>query len=269
MSKCAKKSIKGAGAPPSGNCSTAWKGLYCGEGMRATGTPYKVDSGAHYLPRPGFETTTKDIGEWAYFGQIDNENFLESASLVGRSSSGEFVPVSKAALFGKSVALLFSALSHPKCTNFIPFLKQFYKNVNEAGQYPKIEIIFVSMDGSKEDYIANRNNMPWLSVEYNSPLQRGLINKFDVKAFLPGRSDGRFLGKGIPKLIVVGHEGQPIHWLPCEHQSPNVLREWDIYSNRWPLVSSTETATVEAVENAEATKTPYAGTSWGMVQKLR
>ena len=58
---------------------------------------------------------------------------------------------------------------------------QFYKNVNESGDQPKIEIVYISLDSSREAYEESRRCMPWLSLQYNSPLRNRLIKRYKLK----------------------------------------------------------------------------------------
>lgn len=45
---------------------------------------------------------------------------------------------------------------------------------------------------------------------------------------LPGR-----VTMGLPRLLVVGPRGEEMHWLPCDHESAVVLKEWDFVASQW------------------------------------
>lgn len=91
---------------------------------------------------------------------------------------------------GKSVALYFADYSKLKCRNFLPLLTSMYRSINESGMLTafssvtmkfffcysifmlgdqqKIEIIFVSLDESFEEYEKHRNKQPWLAISYGN-----------------------------------------------------------------------------------------------------
>ena len=58
---------------------------------------------------------------------------------------------------------------------------QFYQTVNTAGGHPKIEVIYIGLDGEAAEFEDSRQRMPWLSLQYNSPLRHKLIKRYRLK----------------------------------------------------------------------------------------
>ncbi|CDJ43638.1 hypothetical protein, conserved, partial [Eimeria tenella] len=175
MKRAAAQQQQGASQGPRNT-----RGAYSGESRPSEG--FKIDRGQQYLMRSGFAPSTAPIGSTVSgHPEGEFESFLEGVGedLVGLSVEG-FRPVGLDALWGRSVALLFSAGTHPKCSSFIPFLAQFYKNVNEAGDRPKVEIIYVSLDESEAAFESSRQQMPWLSLQFNSPTRQKLIKRYRI-----------------------------------------------------------------------------------------
>lgn len=148
--------------------------------------------------------------------------------------NGEIADVKR--LSGKSVALYFASYDHPKCMSFLPFLKQFYHSINQGSPEGKIEIIFVSLDSTKEKYLQHRSLMPWVSIDYDNDLRTTLRQKYKLKIEdVParGRAAGSAPSTGLPRLLVIGESGEQMHWLQCEHSGPVILKEWDFHSHRF------------------------------------
>ncbi|XP_026194178.1 probable nucleoredoxin 1 [Cyclospora cayetanensis] len=157
------------------------RGQFVGETRSAEG--YVIDRGGEYLMRAGFEPSTVPIGANVLDPSREYEGLLDGAGddLVKRAIGGRYEPVGMDQLWGRSVALLFSAGCHPKCASFVPFLIQFYKNVNEEGGGPKVEVIYISLDNDEEAFENSRRTMPWLSLQYSSPLRDRLMKRYRLK----------------------------------------------------------------------------------------
>lgn len=71
-------------------------------------------------------------------------------------------------LKNKIVGLYFSAHWCPPCRQFTPILKDFYEGLKEE----LFELIFVTSDRSKEQYLEYYNNFHglWLRLEFNDPM---------------------------------------------------------------------------------------------------
>ena len=64
------------------------------------------------------------------------------------------------------VGLYFSAHWCPPCRNFTPVLAEFYKKFTAANP-GKLEIVFVSSDGSEEDFKSYYGDMPWAALPFS------------------------------------------------------------------------------------------------------
>ena len=67
---------------------------------------------------------------------------------------------------GKTLGLYFSALWCRTCQGFTPILSDFYKDYHESKNF---EIVFVSVDNSKEAFVQSFDEMPWLALQYKKP----------------------------------------------------------------------------------------------------
>ena len=92
------------------------------------------------------------------------------------------------------VALYFSAHWCPPCNKFTPKLDEFYTTVNNDEK--EIEIIFVSLDNSKNEFKEYYNTMPWVAVPYDSNNRELISEIFEIQ--------------GIPSLFVFTNEGKLI-----------------------------------------------------------
>ncbi|KAL8273121.1 hypothetical protein Esti_002879 [Eimeria stiedai] len=141
---------------------------------------------------------------------------------------------------------------------------QFYKSVNEEGDKKKVEVVYVSLDEERQAFEDSRAHMPWLSVQFDSPLRGTLIRRYRVKVEPSGHSSplpGSVV-LGLPRLLVVGPQGQALHWLHCEHESPVVLREWDFTATQWP-------PTVDvAADKGDSCSRPHGGDTRDKMQDL-
>ncbi len=94
----------------------------------------------------------------------------------------------------KIVGIYFSAHFCPPCRSFTPVLAELYNEVNKDGK--KIEIVFVSCDGSKGEYDQYFATMPWLAVAQGDARVNAMATKFSVS--------------GIPRLVIVKKDGTVI-----------------------------------------------------------
>ena len=106
----------------------------------------------------------------------------------------------------KYTALYFSAEWCPPCKMFTPKLVEWYKDFK--AKHPEFELVFVSGDQSAdamENYIKEAG-MPWPAVAFD---------KAGSEVF------GKFSSQGIPYLVLIGDDGQPLTARPGnEWQSP-------------------------------------------------
>ncbi|KAL8445681.1 hypothetical protein Emed_005445 [Eimeria media] len=117
----------------------------------------------------------------------------------------------------------------------------FYKSVNEEGDKKKIEVVYVGLDKERQAFEESRAHMPWLSLQFDSPLRSNLIRRYRLKVEPSGPTPlPESVVLGLPRLLVVGPQGQEYHWLHCEHDSPVVLREWDFAATQWPPAPDSE-----------------------------
>ncbi|GBE60045.1 PDI family protein, putative [Babesia ovata] len=154
----------------------------------------------------------------------------ESGTFLGRGNlkNQRGDTVSAQELYGKSVGLLFCDGSSPRCCSIIPFLIQFYNSVNGQGTMPKIEIVYVSCDATRETFDNNVRRMPWLHLDFNDPLLPVLRHRYNV---IECDADyGSFNSVEIPSIIVVNSHGSEIQRFALYHgreQSAQALRRWD------------------------------------------
>jgi nucleoredoxin len=85
------------------------------------------------------------------------------------------------------LGLLFSAGSCPPCKFFLSMLKDFYSDVNI--DMKALEILFISLDKTEEEFKEHYATMPWLALPYRDERIAKLKEKFKVV--------------GIPILVVV------------------------------------------------------------------
>ncbi|CRG97189.1 thioredoxin-like protein 1, putative [Plasmodium gallinaceum] len=203
------------------------KGCYLGENNTGLGG-YKITSGAHHLPPCGYAVLEDKKIEMAYGGILQlNDDILK------RDYNGFFKPISKDELRNKSVAFYFASYENAKCRSFTPFLTQFYKSINSSTPKEKIEIILVSLDKDEEKFNEHIKHMPWAVVAYNSDLRKHLIKRYQVREDPESLPSGSVPITGLPKLVVVGENGEKLHWLSCDNHSQTILREWDFHSSKW------------------------------------
>ncbi|KAF8817899.1 PDI family protein, partial [Cardiosporidium cionae] len=139
-------------------------------------------------------------------------------------------PISHNHLAGKSVALYFADGGDSKCTSFLPMLIQFYKTINEGGDYQKIEIIFVTLDKTEESYTRHRANMPWLSIDFNDPHVEVLKKHYRVMKPREVLTHGVGPRSPPPAVIVIGSGGEEEQFLQINYgreEGARGLLRWD------------------------------------------
>lgn len=105
-------------------------------------------------------------------------SLLNSCSLTDREGK----ELDKSVLAeAERVALYFSADFCKPCHEFLPLLKDFYDEVNDDGK--KLEVIFVSLDKSKEEQEKYHKQMGnWPKIAYaNEDVRLGLKAKYSVE----------------------------------------------------------------------------------------
>ena len=111
------------------------------------------------------------------------------------------------------IALYFSAHWCPPCKKFTPKLDEFYTTVNSNEK--EIEIIFVSLDNSGNEFKEYYNIMPWAAVPYDSD-NRELISEFfeiqGIPSILVFTNEGKLIDKNGRNTIASKKEGAINHW---------------------------------------------------------
>ncbi|CAL5069856.1 unnamed protein product [Urochloa decumbens] len=103
------------------------------------------------------------------------------------------IKISIAELAGKTVGLYFGAHWCPPCHSFMKQLIEAYNELTilRPGSF---EVIFISMDRSKEEFQASLSVMPWLAIPYSDTSRQDLTRIFAIK--------------GIPALLILGLDGK-------------------------------------------------------------
>lgn len=135
-------------------------------------------------------------------------------------------------LLGKSVALYFADFSKYRCRSFLPVLCNVYRTFNESGSYQKVEIIFVSLDKTKEAYNVHRSHQPWLAIPFDDELIDALKGHYRVMN--PGEIAKYGCGPltNPPALLVIRGDGQILQLLEVSEET-RLWRKWDVVSQRF------------------------------------
>jgi len=125
-----------------------------------------------------------------------NEEFGNTVS----SENDALTYVETCTLTQKTTLVFFGASWCPPCRLFSPMLTDFYVERKQSGE--DVEVVFVSLDNSIEDYESSLKDMPWLSVPYDylNNCEFGRTNKLNLQ-----RS---FKVDGLPHLVVVSPRGK-------------------------------------------------------------
>ncbi|RLM75148.1 putative nucleoredoxin 3 [Panicum miliaceum] len=107
--------------------------------------------------------------------------------------SADGIKISIAHLTGKTVGLYFGAHWCPPCRAFTKQLIEAYNELKilRPGSF---EVIFISIDRSKEEFQASLSAMPWLAIPYSDTARQELTRIFAIK--------------GIPALLILGLDGK-------------------------------------------------------------
>lgn len=97
-------------------------------------------------------------------------------------------------LSGKIIGLYFSAHWCGPCRNFTPRLAELYAHLKQLNK--PFEIIFCSADHSEKEFTEYYATMPWLAIDYDESKREQIMGQFQVS--------------GIPKLTILGANGQKI-----------------------------------------------------------
>lgn len=91
----------------------------------------------------------------------------------------------------KRVAIVFGAQWCSACQGFTPTLTTFYSNMKQmyGNNYP-IEIIYVSLDKSKQEFENYYAKMPWVTIPFEQTKQ--VLNLFD-----------QYFDGSIPQLMII------------------------------------------------------------------
>ncbi|OEL18438.1 putative nucleoredoxin 3 [Dichanthelium oligosanthes] len=107
--------------------------------------------------------------------------------------SAEGIKISIADLTGKTVGLYFGAHWCPPCRAFTKQLMEVYNELKilRPGSF---EVIFISIDRSKDEFQASLSAVPWLAIPYSDTTRQELTRIFAIK--------------GIPALLILGLDGK-------------------------------------------------------------
>lgn len=250
-------------APESRSSPTYSKGSYAGDSCHANtswqkATGYVVDTGRSYVNGsafamlPGVRATT--CVTKAAVG-------LSPDTLLRNVGRGRALPVQPEELSGVSVALFFSLDSSPRCRCFLPFLNRFYTAVNQGAASRKVEVILVSMDETKQEFIAQCEKTLFTCVAFESPVRKRLIAEFGLETVskITAPSDPPLLG--IPRLEVIGSDGTVLQSLDSDGGDPWMsLSRWDYAAHKWPgePLNLTTPLAIMGREGAYAKETEFA-----------
>lgn len=101
--------------------------------------------------------------------------------------------VSIADLTGKTVGLYFGAHWCPPCRAFTKQLMEVYNELKIL-RPRSFEVIFISIDRSKEEFEESLSATPWLAIPYSDTARQELTRIFAIK--------------GIPALLILGLDGK-------------------------------------------------------------
>ena len=114
----------------------------------------------------------------------------------------------------KLIALYYSMHNCPPCREFTPMLTSLYEDLNEDTK--QLEVIFFSGDKTEEEFNQYYGEMPWLAL----PRDRKDVMMKNAK---------RFKIAGVPRLIMLGHDGQVLSeqcYEQVQKQGPVVLEQF-------------------------------------------
>uniref|UniRef100_A0A0G4HX73 Thioredoxin domain-containing protein n=1 Tax=Chromera velia CCMP2878 TaxID=1169474 RepID=A0A0G4HX73_9ALVE len=108
---------------------------------------------------------------------------------------GKLHPTAKICEPGAVLALYFSASWCPPCEAFTPKLISVYERLRQRKE--KFEVVFVSSDKLEDEFKEYLQKMPWLAIPFENE---------EAKL----RTSKKYRVSGIPKLMIVGHDGEVI-----------------------------------------------------------
>ena len=133
-------------------------------------------------------------------------------------SKNGLIPIEELSKF-KYVLLYFSAHWCPPCRGFTPKLSMFYDAVNE--QNKDLEVVFVSVDRTPEQFNEYYEEMDWLAVPFTESAKRGqLAQNFKIQ--------------GLPALFLVDKNGvtrRDTCRMDVTSKGPLCLSDWDTALN--------------------------------------
>ncbi|EZG86539.1 thioredoxin-like protein [Gregarina niphandrodes] len=135
-----------------------------------------------------------------------------------------------------SIALYFGAGNLRKSRNLTPWLSNFYETINKSGKRQKLEIIYIPLDFTADEYAAHRSRMPWPALDFAN---KEAIEEFQREYAVFTPLDNPNYGAGpryrAPHLTIISKDGLAIRDIPLvdENTIKNNLSKWDFYNARF------------------------------------
>merc|ERR1719473_499119 len=104
-----------------------------------------------------------------------------------RGAEGDSVELEEVRRKADVIGIYFSAHWCPPCRGFTPKLVETYSALQAAGK--QLEIVFVSSDRSRGEFVEYYRTMPWLAIDPADKRKGALSSLFDVS--------------GIPTLVLL------------------------------------------------------------------
>jgi nucleoredoxin len=131
------------------------------------------------------------------------------STLVNKKSS-----IQTSSLNSVPLVLIFASASWcPPCRQFFPNLVSFYNTANHSSK--RIEIIWLSLDRTPDDFNSIKKNIPWVAVPYETQQIERILGRYDIEI--------------IPKLYLLNRDGSIAH-TECRQdiitKGQEALNEW-------------------------------------------
>ena len=136
------------------------------------------------------------------------------STLVNKKSS-----IQTSSLASVPLVLIYASASWcPPCRQFFPNLVSFYNTANHSSK--RIEIIWLSLDRTPDDFNSIKKNIPWVAVPYNTQHIESILGRYDIEI--------------IPKLFLLNRDGSIAH-TECRQ---DIITKGQEALNDWMRISS-------------------------------